>query len=42
MLPYQKQKLIKKVIFVEFIFAIEDLKVNKLRKIVFFIQTSRN
>ena len=33
---YQWQKLIVKEIFVKFIFAIEDLKVNKIRRIFYF------
>ena len=41
MLPYQWQKLILKEIFVEFIFAIEDLKVNKLCRTLFAIQPSQ-
>ena len=41
MLPYQWQKLTVKEIFVEFIFAIEDLKVNKLRRTFFAIHPSQ-
>ena len=36
MLPYQWQKFIVKEIFVKFIFAIEDHKVNKIRRIFYF------
>ena len=42
MLPYKLQKIIPKEIFMEFIFATEDLKVNKYFFVIGFYKVERN